>query len=628
MVVRELIARLGFTVDRSSMNQASASISNTKESMDKLGSSGLNAGAQASTGLGMIGTAANLARGMVIGLGFAIVEAIKVAVSGSVAASDEMQNLNGRLAVVIKSEKERLDVERQLFDTANRARQPLAETGDLFFKIAKASDELGTSQQDALQMTETVAKALTVGGAGAAQSQATILQLGQALGSGVLQGDELRSLNENATDLMQAIAKYFGTTVAGLRKMGKDGELTADKVAQAILSSKKVIDEQFEKMPLTVEQAMVMTGNAFKQGVFEFERQTGAFSTIAHAIVSAVKGITNNIIWLTNKFGGTKRTLTLFAVGLGIISAALVAIKFGPILAGIRSMVVAMRAFAIANAAIMLKFVLIAAVIAIVVLAIQDLYTWINGGDSLLGRWLGSWEDFKEKSRSFFEPLIYIFNELASLFQRAWTQILMSIAIMSPQIDEVKEQFARLWVVVAPILQMIGKFLIYIIGGAIEFVILIIGWLIQQFLEIVTTGGYVADAIVVAFRGMAKMLESIISFVTNIMRGNFLDACNDVTNFFWALGDTIIGILKDIAMAIGTYIVDKISWAKDAIFDFLGWSTDTTAKAINDSRTNYNQNISISQQFQGGTAAENMGYMQDGAVDAYSDLGVNLQYGD
>lgn len=628
MVIRELVARLGFSVDKGSMSQANSAINDTKNSMEKLGSSGITAGSQASGGLNMLGSAANIAKGAMLSLGVAIAATFAAAVSGSIKASDEMQNLNGRLAVVTKSEEERLKVERELFDTANRARQPLAETGDLFFKIAKASDELGTSQEQALQMTETVAKALTVGGAGTAQSQATILQLGQALGSGVLQGDELRSLNENATDLMQSIAKYFGTTVAGLRKMGKDGELTADKVAQAILWSQKTIDEQFEKMPLTVEQAMVMSSNAYKQGIFEFERQTGLFSAIAHSIVNSVKFVSNNLTWLSNKFGGTKRLLTLLTVGFGVLASALVVANWGTFIGWVSKATIAMRGFAVANAAALWEYVLIAAAIAIVVLAIQDLYTWINGGDSLLGRWLGSWEDFKAKSKSFFQPLIDMTNELNIVFDRVMQQISIAMVLLSPLIDDLKQQFSDLWVTISPLLRQLAMFLLYVVGGAIELLIVIIGFLITQFLELLTTSGYVADAIVTAFRGMGKMLSSIISFVTNVMRGEFSAACDDVVSFFQSLGDTVLGILYDIAAAIGTYIVDKISWAKDQVLDFLGWSTKNTANAINDSKTNYNQNISIQQQFNGGTAAENMGYMQAGAVNAYGDLGTNLLYGD
>jgi tape measure domain-containing protein len=624
LVIRELVARLGFSVDKSSLGQASSAINNTKSSMEKLGTTGIAAGSQASGGLNMLGSAANMAKGVMLGLGVAITAAFASAITGSTKASDEMQNLYGRLAVVTKSEQERLDVEQKLFDTSNRARQPLAETGDLFFKIAKASNELGTTQEQALQMTETVAKALTVGGAGVAQSQATILQLGQALGSGVLQGDELRSLNENATDLMQSIAQYFGTTVAGLRKMGKEGELTADKVAQAILWSQKTIDAQFEKMPLTVEQAMVMSGNAYKQGIFEFERQTGFFSAIAHAIVNATKGVGNNLTWLSNKVGGIKNLITILSVGFGILAASLVVANWGTFIGWISKATTALRGFAIANGAAMWEFVLIAAVIAIVVLAVQDLYTWINGGDSLLGRWLGSWEDFKAKSQTFFQPLIDAFAPLMTAMQNGWEQIKSSFSQLSPAFSAMGDAFSALWTVISPIISWICEGLtqigVFLVSNVINYML----HLIEVSMQV---GSYIVNAITAVITGMANSLRHIVEFVTAIMKGDFDGAINAIKDYFNDLGDTAMTILKNIGDAIGTFVMDKITSAKNAIADFLGWSTKTTAQAVNDSKTNYNQNIAINQNFNGGTAAENTGYMQDGAKSAFGDIGTNFQFG-
>lgn len=622
MVVRELIARLGFEVNKSSLNTASSSVDSVKSKLAETGSVGESAGIRASSGISMLTSAANVAKGVLVGLGIAAAEALHEAVSGSIEASDEMQNMYGRLAIVTKSEQERNDIERALYNTAQNSRQALAETGDLYFKVAKSADELGVSQQNVLDITETVTKALTVGGAGVAQSQATILQLGQALSSGVLQGDELRSLDENAFDLMQAVAEYFGTTIGNLKKMGSQGELTADKVAQAILFAKKKIDAQFEKMPLTVGQAMTMAGNAYRQGILEFERNTGLFSGIAHTIVNAVKGIQNNLEWMSKVMGGSKNVVRAFAIAIGSLGAALVAINFSAIAKAI-------KAFAVANAAAFGEFMLIAAAIAIVALAIQDLYVWINGGDSLLGRWLGSWDDFKTKIGSkfgdFFKPLIDSWNEIFQLFQRIWQQLKSSFSQMQPLISQLSDQFSSMWIVVSPILSLIGKFFIYIIGGAIQFVITVVMWLIEQFLEFMTTGGFVANAIVTAFKGMAKIIGDIVKFVTDLMSGNFSDALGDIGRMFYDLGDTAIGVFKSIAAALASYVLDKITVAKNAIFDFLGWSTDKTNSAVNDARR-YNQYLNINQNFNGNTDAINAGYMQKSATDMTATLGFGLMY--
>lgn len=668
MVIRELIARLGFQIDKSSLSAADSAVTGVKQKMGETGDAAIEAGNKASAGFNMLGSAANFAKGIVIGLGVAAVGVIHSMVEGAREASDEMLSLDGRLRIVTNSEQERLQIEQALFDTAQRSRQDLGATGDLYFKISKSAKELGVSQQDALDMTETVTKALTVGGATTQETTATILQLGQALSSGKLQGDELRSLDENAFDLMQAVADYFGTTIGNLKQMGAQGQLTADKVAQAILYAKKKIDWQFEKMPLTVGQAMQVAENAYKQGVYEFERDTGLFSGIAHMIVNAVSGIQNNLKWLSGVVGGARNLIMLFTVALGSMAGALAIINFSKIIAGL-------RALAIANAAAFWEFALITAAIAAVVLVIQDLYTWIQGGDSLIGRWLGSWDDVKAKLTDIFGPLIragdvaidtirnigqefvaFILNSssvqnLIDTLSQAWNYIKTTFGsvfnylapIFASIFDKIITFFSQLMdrtgdagnilgtvfnalldvlSAIVPWITVIGTFFVAVFTEAIA----IIGFLIDQFLELVTTGGYVANAIAAFFTGAFKIITDIFHFVADVLRGDFSSAVNDVESFFTDLYDMVVGVLKNIAAAIGSYILDKLVSAKNAVMDFLGWSSDATNQAINDNRKNYNQSISVEQNFNGGTAADNSGYMQQGANDVWSEFGLGAKY--
>jgi tape measure domain-containing protein len=167
--------------------------------------------------------------------------------------------------------------------------------GDLYFKVARASQEMGFAQKDNLQVTETVSKALAIGGASAQEAEATILQLGQALGSGRLQGDELRSLDENASILMGHVAKYFKTNVAGLKQMGAQGELTSDEVMRAILSASGEIDKEFSKMPMTFGQSMNMMKNSWDRFILGVEQKSNIFSFIARAFTKAFDNMGNKL---------------------------------------------------------------------------------------------------------------------------------------------------------------------------------------------------------------------------------------------------------------------------------------------------------------------------------------------
>lgn len=201
--------------------------------------------------------------------------------------ADEVMNLDGRLRAVTKTDEERLAIENQIYETAQKDRQSFTAMGDLYTKVARAGNKMGYSSDQNLRVTDIVSKALTAGGASTAESQSTILQLGQALQSGALQGDELASLRENGGTLMEHMAAALGTDMAGLKEMGSRGELTSQKVMDAILAAGGAIDEEFSKMPMTIGQAFTRIGNGWDKFIMEVERRTGTFSRIAQGISGA-----------------------------------------------------------------------------------------------------------------------------------------------------------------------------------------------------------------------------------------------------------------------------------------------------------------------------------------------------
>lgn len=203
-------------------------------------------------------------------------------------AADEMMNLDGRLRTLYEDEQERLAIEDRLYAMSQRNRQGLNEIGDLYFKVASSVEQYGMGADEAARLTDIVSKSLTVGGASAEQASATILQLGQALGSGQLQGDELSSLRENAFTLMKEMSKSLGVTVGDLKEMGAQGELTSEVVINAILASGNAIDAQFSKMPTTMGQAMTKVGNFFHKFVGDVQNSTGIFGEIAQKISETV----------------------------------------------------------------------------------------------------------------------------------------------------------------------------------------------------------------------------------------------------------------------------------------------------------------------------------------------------
>lgn len=250
---------------------------------------------QPSSGGGMSALAGGLKGAFVALGGMAIVSEIKE-------TADAMMSLSSRIKLVTKDDAERLRVEGALYAMANRNRASLQDLGDLYYKTASSAKQFGASQEDVLKLTDIVSKSLIVGGADTAQQKSTILQLSQALSSGVLQGDELRSLRENAPRLMQEIAKNMGTNMAGLKEMGANGELTTEKLMQAILQSGGAIEGEFARMTPTIGQALTVLGNKWDKFVLDIQNNTGFFGQIAQLILDAVDWVGQAIDWAKEEF--------------------------------------------------------------------------------------------------------------------------------------------------------------------------------------------------------------------------------------------------------------------------------------------------------------------------------------
>jgi tape measure domain-containing protein len=251
---------------------------------------------QPSSGGGMSSLAGGLKGAFVALGGMALVSEIKE-------TADAMMSLSSRIKLVTQNDAERLRVENALYAMSQRNRTALEDVGDLYYKTSLSAKQFGITQEQLLRMTDIVSKSLTIGGADTAQQKATILQLSQALGSGVLQGDELRSLRENAPKLMTQIAQYFGKTVAELKEMGAKGELTTDRLVSAILASGQTIDQEFGKITPTIGQAITVLGNKWSKFILDVQNSTGFFGQVAQLILDAVDLVGQAIDWVKAEFG-------------------------------------------------------------------------------------------------------------------------------------------------------------------------------------------------------------------------------------------------------------------------------------------------------------------------------------
>lgn len=171
--------------------------------------------------------------------------------------SDDYIQTQARLSTIAENG----DVEA-LFDkitaSANRSRASISATADMVAKLRIRAGDAFTSNDETVLFAETLNKMFAIAGTSRSEMASASLQLTQALGSGVLRGEEFNAIFEAAPNIMQTVADYMGKPIGQLRQMAADGEITAAVVKNALLSTATEVDEQFKDMPMT--WAQVWTG--------------------------------------------------------------------------------------------------------------------------------------------------------------------------------------------------------------------------------------------------------------------------------------------------------------------------------------------------------------------------------
>lgn len=277
---------------------------------------------EAAGGLGKIGT---------LLAGFASVSFAKSLLD----TADAMQSINSQVRQVTSSETEYLSVQRQLLEVANNTRASLESTSSLYVSTSRALKDYGYTQQEILQFTEATNNAMTIGGVGAQQQAAALMQLSQALGSGVLQGDEFKSIAEAAPILLDTIAEYMGKSRAEIKKLGSEGQLTADVIFKAISGASEKFGEQAAKMPMTMGQALTVFSNNWQSMVSKLLNDSGAMSGIA-SIIKLIADNLNLVVPIMAGFAVAIAAATVQVLGLNVAMLAnpfgLVAVAIGAVI--------------------------------------------------------------------------------------------------------------------------------------------------------------------------------------------------------------------------------------------------------------------------------------------------------
>lgn len=218
--------------------------------------------------------------------------------------ADEMRLLSARVEVAAGSIEKGAAAMGELRRVSQRTQTQLEANVSVFNRLNSSILQMGGTQQDTLRITELLGMAIKVSGASGTEAASAMTQFGQALGSGVLQGDELRSLLENAPYLMQQLAAGIGVPVGALKKLGEEGKLTADVVTTALSKAAEKIQADFARMPQTFDAALGGAADAAARANEALDTLTGtsaALTGIAQGTGSVLNMIAERLLGITTE---------------------------------------------------------------------------------------------------------------------------------------------------------------------------------------------------------------------------------------------------------------------------------------------------------------------------------------
>ena len=226
--------------------------------------------------------------------------------------ADTMTTTRARIDLMNDGLQTTDELQSMIMASANRSRAAYQTTADAVSKMGIMAKDAFGNNAELIQFTELINKQFTIAGTSAAGVDAAMLQLTQAMSSGVLRGEELNSIFEQAPTIIQTIADYLGVPIGQIRAMAAEGQITSTIVKNAMLSSADEINAKFNAMPMTFAQVWTLAKNIALE----------AFGPVIQAIGAGAQWIYENWSTIAPIFWGLASAAIAYAVALGIQTAA------------------------------------------------------------------------------------------------------------------------------------------------------------------------------------------------------------------------------------------------------------------------------------------------------------------
>ena len=459
---------------------------------------------------------------------------------------DEMALMQSRVSMINDGMQTTNQLQDNILASANRARASYKDTVAAVTKFNMLASDSFKNNQEAIDFVETLNKMFTISGTSGQEATAAMYQLTQAMGAGKLQGDEFRSIMENAPMLADAIAKSMGKSKGELKELAKDGEITAEIIKKAMTEAADDVETKFAAMPMTFGQKMTILKNNFmnemepvaarfsmwlnsSSGEAFFNSLSKGLITFASIGVGVLETIGNGIMWLRENF------VYLEPILITIITL-FVALKIQALISATQ----AAYAWAMANLPLL-------AIVGIVVLLI---YLFNCFGISIVDIFNSIIDII-----SFLMPVILSVGAAIIAF---WLipylitafQMLMTL----PQI------IAKLWLMIPPLIEAAIAWLA--LNWPILLVAVAVGVVIFIMQQLGITVADVVGFIVGCFYALVAIIQNVViiplynqfSMFANFLHNIFIDP---------------IGAIQMLFLDMATYIVDKVRWVAQSLQDLV-----------------------------------------------------------
>lgn len=251
--------------------------------------------------------------------------------------ADTMSQINAKIDLINDGQQTTAELQEMIYASAQRSRGAYESTANLVARIGQNAGDAFGNNAEMIQFAENLNKQFVIAGASREEMASATLQLTQALGAGVLRGEELNAVFESAPNVIRNIADYLGVSVGEIRQMASEGQITADVVKNALLGATDEINETFKEMPMTLAQAFTMGKNAIQnnlqssfagwteflnsdEGQQKMTELINLFSLLAQVGTGALSTLAQGALWESNN-------LDFILPVLAAISAALVILK-------------------------------------------------------------------------------------------------------------------------------------------------------------------------------------------------------------------------------------------------------------------------------------------------------------